>query len=369
MKTKGKTAALGLATIAAMASSHASATDSGWYLGGNLGLAKASVDDERIIDGLLAGGFTAASLKDDDSDLGYKLFGGYQFNRYLALEGGYFNLGEFGFKADTVPAGTLGGNIKLQGFNLDGLVHVPLSDRFSAFGRLGANYAQAKDKFTDSGAVHVLDPKRSKKDLNYKFGLGLEYDFSSALSLRLEGERYRIDDAVGNKGDIDLASLGLVYRFGTAEATPPLAVVAPPPVVAAPPPPPPPPAPTRVSFEASSLFDFESAGLKPEGRQALDAFAAKLAGTRYELIHVTGHTDRLGGHAYNMDLSRQRAEAVKHYLVESGRIPADKISAEGKNGSDPVTAPGQCAGTKATPELIACLQPDRRVDVEVTGNQ
>ncbi len=70
-----------------------------------------------------------------------------------------------------------------------------------------------------------------------------------------------------------------------------------------------------------------------------------------------------------MKLSTHRAEAVKTYLVESAGIPADKIGAKGVDGANPVTKPGECKGTKPTKKLIACLQPDRRVEVEVSGTR
>lgn len=57
------------------------------------------------------------------------------------------------------------------------------------------------------------------------------------------------------------------------------------------------------------------------------------------------------------------------YLMTSAGMPANKINAKGVNGSDPVTKPGDCVGTKTTPALITCLQPDRRVDIEVTGKR
>ena len=142
-------------------------------------------------------------------------------------------------------------------------------------------------------------------------------------------------------------------------------LVAPPP----PPPPPPPPVRKRVSFSADSLFDFAKDTVKPAGRQALDVFAADLKGAQFEVITVTGYTDRIGSHEYNMRLSTRRAEAVKSYLVESAGIPADKVTALGADGSEPVTKPDECPGEKRTPKLIACLQPDRRVDVEVVGSR
>lgn len=374
MKLARASGTLGLVALAAIASPFAMADDSGWYGGANIGQSRATIDDPKITSSLLTGGFTTSSITDDDRSTGYKIFGGYQFNKNFALEGGYFDLGKFGFTATTVPAGTLSGNIKVRGLNLDVVGILPITDKFSAFGRAGMNYADARDSFTGTGAVRVTNPNPSKRDTNYKVGLGLQYAFTESLAMRAEVERYRINDAVGNKGDIDLVSVGLVYRFGGK--TPAPRAAAPEFVAAAPapqpatvtPPPLPPPAPTKVTFSADSLFDFDKATVKPAGKQAVDKFSADLRGADFDVIKVTGHTDRLGSHAYNMKLSTRRAEAVKTYLVESG-IPAGKIGASGAGESNPVTKPGECKGEKATKKLIACLQPDRRVEVEVSGTR
>ncbi len=371
---------LSLAVLAAIASPFAMADDTGWYVGANVGQSRAKIDDARIADALVGGSAATASITDDNRDTGYKLFGGYQFNRNFAVEGGYFDLGKFGFDATTSGGGTLNGNIKVQGLNLDLVGILPITEKFSVFGRAGVNYAEARDSFSGAGGVNVIRPNPSERATNGKFGLGLQYDFSKTLAMRLEAERYRINDAVGNKGDIDLVSVGLVYRFGAKAPEPvPMPVVAPVAAAPAPPPPavtppapapaPPPPAPKKVSFSADSMFDFDKANLRPAGKQELDKLAADLRGVDFDVITVTGHTDRIGGHAYNMDLSTRRAEAVKAYLVESGGIPAGKIAARGTDGSDPVTKPGDCKAKKVTKALIACLQPDRRVEVEVTGTK
>ncbi len=63
----------------------------------------------------------------------------------------------------------------------------------------------------------------------------------------------------------------------------------------------------------------------------------------------------------------RRANAVKDYLT-SKAIPANKISVDGKGKTQPVTRAGDCLGAKSA-KVIACLQPDRRVDVEVTGSK
>ncbi|WP_394755789.1 outer membrane beta-barrel protein [Rhodoferax sp.] len=377
----------GLMAIAVLVSPWAIADDAGWYAGANVGRSGTHIDDARITSGLLGGGLTVTSISDRDRDTGYKLFGGYQFNKYLGVEGGYFDLGTFGFTANTSSAGELGsvntgsltGDIRLKGVNLDLVGTLPITEKFSVFGRAGVAYARANDTFRSTGAVAVLNPNPSKRDTNYKFGAGVQYAFTDNLAMRAEVERYRINDAVGNKGDIDLVSLGLIYRFGAKSPTPaPVAYVAPPVVVAqapapvyvAPPPPPPPPVlPRKVSFSADSLFDFDKASVKPGGQQDLDKFAAELKGTQFDVINVTGHTDRIGSHAYNQKLSERRAEAVKGYLMTSTGIAGDKIVAKGVDGAEPVTKPGDCKGTKATKALIACLQPDRRVEVEVVGTR
>jgi len=384
MKLARASGTLGLAALAVIASPFAVADDSGWYGGLNIGQSRAKIDDAKITSSLLGAGLNTTSIAEDNRDTGYKLFGGYKFNRNFALEGGYFDLGRFSFIANTattVPAGTLSGDIRIRGVNLDAVGILPITERFSAFGRVGMNYAEARDSFTGTGLVNVIRPNPSKREANYKFGAGLQYDFTESLGMRLEAERYRINDAVGNKGDVDLFSVGLVYRFGAKtpapapRAEPVAAAPAPQPVVVTPPPPPPPavtpppPAPRKVTFSADSLFAFDKAIVKPAGKQQLDKLAADLRGANFDVITVTGHTDRIGTHAYNMKLSTRRAEAVKAYLVEAAGIPAGKIAARGTDGSDPVTKPGECKGKKATKALIACLQPDRRVEVEVSGTR
>lgn len=335
--------------------------DTGWYVGGNVGQSRAEIDNEKIVESLFVGGLGTTSLSTDESDAGFKVFGGYQFNSYFAVEAGYFDLGDFGFKATTLPPGSLSGNIKLQGLNLDLVGLLPITQDLSAFARVGVNYAEADDSFHSSGAVTTYNYNPNKRDTNYKYGFGLQYAITDSVDMRLEAERYHIDDAVGNRGDIDLLSLGVVYRFGEksrqydSDETPPVAAAAEP------------TPPHKVIFSADSMFDFDNSTIKPEGKPALDKLASELDNVKYNLVAVTGHTDRIGSHEYNLKLSQRRAESVKDYLVERGGIPADKIEARGTNGSDPVTRPGDCVGETATAQLIACLQPDRRVEVEVTG--
>ncbi len=126
--------------------------------------------------------------------------------------------------------------------------------------------------------------------------------------------------------------------------------------------------PQKINFSADALFDFDKTILKPEGRAMLDDLTRLLQGANYEVILATGHTDRIGSAAYNQKLSVRRAEAVKKYLTEKG-IPPNRVYADGKGKTQPLTKPSDCKNGLSRALLIACLQRDRRVDVEVTGTK
>lgn len=367
MKLTKVTSALSLAMLAALAAPGAMAQgqDSGWYGGANVGRSAATIDDERINRGLLGSGFSSSTINDDDRSTGYKIFGGYQINRNFAVEGGYFDLGNFGYTATTVPAGTLDGRIKLRGLNLDLVGAVPLSEKFSVFGRAGLNYAQARDSFSGAGAVQVASPNPRKNDTNYKLGLGLQYALTESLAVRAEAERYRVNDAIGNRGHIDLVSVGLIYRFGGKTQAPAPRMAAAEPVrefvAVAPPPPLPLPAPRfeKYTLSATELFAFDSAELRmPQAR--LDEIASALS--RHAEVNdvvITGYTDRIGSSAYNQTLSERRAAAVKTYLSGKG-VDAARLKSQGKGEADPVVT---CTD-RQLPALIKCLEPNRRVEVE-----
>ena len=123
----------------------------------------------------------------------------------------------------------------------------------------------------------------------------------------------------------------------------------------------------KITVAADALFDFNKAVLRPEGKAKLDEVAAKAKAIKLEVILAVGHTDRIGGDAYNQKLSEKRAAAVKEYLVAKG-IEANRVYTEGKGKKQPVTG-DKCKGNAKTKSLIDCLQPDRRVDIEVIGTK
>ncbi|MFZ3119672.1 MAG: OmpA family protein [Variovorax sp.] len=124
--------------------------------------------------------------------------------------------------------------------------------------------------------------------------------------------------------------------------------------------------PKKLSFAADGLFRFDggqSPDLLPEGKRRIQQLAAELrrGGAQHLSITIVGHTDRLGSAAYNDRLSLARANTVRDILVKEGIAPAS-IRASGAGELKPVV---MCSGNVATPELLRCLQPNRRVDIDV----
>jgi OmpA-OmpF porin, OOP family len=119
----------------------------------------------------------------------------------------------------------------------------------------------------------------------------------------------------------------------------------------------------KVTYAADTFFDFNKANLKPQAKAALDDLVSKLKGINLEVIIAVGHTDGVGGDAYNQKLSVQRAESVKGYLVSKG-IEPNRIYTEGKGKKQPI-APNSING-KDNPDGRA---KNRRVEIEVVGTR
>jgi OOP family OmpA-OmpF porin len=133
----------------------------------------------------------------------------------------------------------------------------------------------------------------------------------------------------------------------------------------------------EVVLNADVLFDFDTAQLNFANRETLDRIVIRVRNRVPEMISLTerfrddapemitlvGHADSFESTGDKQTLSEDRAEAVKSYLVSLG-VDANRVRTEGKANSQPITKLGTCReGGRAN--MIACLQPDRRVVMEL----
>jgi OOP family OmpA-OmpF porin len=127
----------------------------------------------------------------------------------------------------------------------------------------------------------------------------------------------------------------------------------------------------KLTLSTDVLFPFNKSELLPGGKRKLDDLANTAQGADVDSVKVIGNADRIGSEQYNQKLSEQRAQAVKEYIAQKG-VSEDRVQAEGRGESQPVTG-DQCQ--RMGPEkasnrkLVSCLQPDRRVEIEVLGQR
>lgn len=124
----------------------------------------------------------------------------------------------------------------------------------------------------------------------------------------------------------------------------------------------------RFVLLSDTLFAFDKSDLAhmlPAGRQRLEAVAKQLKSyAAIEQITITGYTDPLGSDDYNRSLSQARADTVRSFLQSLG-VKAGRIESVGKGKAQPVSA--GCSPAQGRASQIACLQPDRRVEIDASG--
>jgi OOP family OmpA-OmpF porin len=122
-------------------------------------------------------------------------------------------------------------------------------------------------------------------------------------------------------------------------------------------------APTHWSLATDALFAFGRATFSPnQPHVQLEQLATMLTRRQITAVRLVGYTDRLGSPEANRALSRRRAETVRDYLVVRG-VPPDVFTVEGRGEADPLV---QCPDRKGA-KLIACLAPNRRVEVNISA--
>jgi OOP family OmpA-OmpF porin len=195
------TAALGASTVQADTGFYP-----GLYLGGSFGSSTFNDFDGSDVDAELASlGFTSSSST-DDSDTGWKLFAGYKFMPYLAVEGSYTDLGKA--SASSVITAPVSGSANVEAeastWAISALGIWPVAPRFELYGRLGFHFWDAD--VSGSGTAGSVSESDDGTDLLY--GVGANFDITPQLGVRGEWERYELDDS-----DVDLWSIGLSWGF------------------------------------------------------------------------------------------------------------------------------------------------------------
>ena len=123
----------------------------------------------------------------------------------------------------------------------------------------------------------------------------------------------------------------------------------------------------RVAFDANILFDSDKSALRPAGRDKLDKFVSEIRGLESRSVIAIGYADRMGTEGSNQTLSQDRVDTVKAYLVSKG-VASERVKTSAWGETRPTTYPSECKDANNA-KNIACMQPDRHVFIEVSGDR
>ena len=294
----------------------------------------------------------------------YGVFGGYQIlnrdNLGLAVELGYDDFGRVKFK----EAGKVATKHTNHGAHLSFKGSYEVLNGLDVYGKAGVALVRSDYKFYDV-ATGARDHEEGRHSLRTSglFAVGAEYAVLPELAVRLEYQwltrvgKFRTQDTHNSSVDynpwIGSINAGVSYRFGQgAVAAPAMA----PEVVS-----------KTFNLNSDVTFAFGKANLKPQAQATLDGIYGEIAQINSAKVAVAGYTDRIGSDAGNLKLSQRRADTVANYLVQKG-VATNAISATGYGKANPVTG-ATCDQVKGRKALIACLAPDRRVEIAVNGTK
>lgn len=292
----------------------------------------------------------------------YGVFGGYQIlnrdNLGLAVELGYDDFG----RVKGRNAGKTVAKHTNHGAHLSFKGSYEVLNGLDVYGKAGVALVRSDYKFYDPNGARDHELGRHSLRTSGLFAVGAEYAVLPELAVRLE---YQWLTRVGklrtqqtNNSSVDYnpwigsINAGVSYRFGQGAAP----VVAAPEVVS-----------KTFNLNSDVTFAFGKASLKPQAQATLDGIYGEIAQINGAKVAVAGYTDRIGSDAFNVKLSQQRADSVANYFVSKG-VAADAISATGYGKANPVTG-ATCDQVKGRKALIACLAPDRRVEIAVNGTK
>ncbi len=190
-----------------------------WYAGGGLGFSKNHYDSDGLASDLATGGITGTGAVGGSTASG-RIFGGYQFGESVALEAGYFNLGDYvnvnGTYTRPAPASTFSGTSKGQGVGLDLVWTVPIARGFSGIARIGGAMFRSDPSWNaNAAAFTTMSTAARKNNLIGEGGLGLQYDFNKQVAARLEWLRLGNvgTGLTGGSSSIDNYSMSVMFKF------------------------------------------------------------------------------------------------------------------------------------------------------------
>ncbi|HHF4266848.1 TPA: porin OmpA [Haemophilus influenzae] len=293
----------------------------------------------------------------------YGVFGGYQIlnqdNFGLAAELGYDNFG----RAKLREVGQTRAKHTNHGAHLSLKGSYEVLEGLDVYGKAGVALVRSDYKrYEEANGTRNHKEGRHSLRTSGLFSVGAEYAVLPELAVRLEYQwltrvgKFRTQDkpnsAINYNPWIGSINVGISYRFGQGEAP----VVAAPEMVS-----------KTFSLNSDVTFAFGKANLKPQAQATLDSVYGEISQVKSAKVAVAGYTDRIGSDAFNVKLSQERADSVANYFVAKG-VAADAISATGYGEANPVTG-ATCDQVKGRKALIACLAPDRRVEIAVNGTK
>jgi OOP family OmpA-OmpF porin len=172
-----------------------------WYfgVGGGVGWADFNNNDfNNVASGFngvgIGGGGLSQSTSRETTDFGWKVFGGYRFNQYFAIEGGYTDLGKFDYQYQFNQGGTQVGtgnmSYEVGSWNIALVPRFPLENGLFVQGKIGAAFTRAENSFNLTLPGFSQSGSDSKSETKPLLGVGLGYDFANGLSVVGEYEYY-----------------------------------------------------------------------------------------------------------------------------------------------------------------------------------
>lgn len=198
---------ISLLLLFSLSSFSARAVDPGGFIG--LAVGSTSYSDQELIN--LCGDF-GLDCSSNTKDAAFKFSGGYRFNPYIVVEAGYVNWGEVSVE----PVGGAGLSFESKGPYIALMPEIPVSDKFSIFGEIGAGYQDAKlsARVPYLGEVASI----SEKAVVPIFGFGAAINLDQ-LTFRIMWERidpnetYTVEGFDVSSPKLDLYTIGVVFRF------------------------------------------------------------------------------------------------------------------------------------------------------------